>query len=124
MTHIAATQLFRWETIPKERLNDLLERRMITGEHIMLTHLYMKKGAIVPMHQHKNEQLSYLVEGKIKFWVESEENPPITVQKGEVLHLPSNVPHGVEAVEDSLAIDIFSPPRQDWLDGTDDYLRK
>ena len=124
MTDTGKTQLFRWNEIPREKLNDLLERQMITGERVMLTHIYMKKGAVVPMHQHENEQLSYLLEGKLRFWVGSEEDPPVIVQAGEVLHLPSNVPHRAEAVQDSLAIDIFSPPRQDWLDGTDDYLRR
>ena len=124
MTDTGKTQLFRWNEIPREKLNDLLERQMITGERVMLTHIHMKKGAVVPMHQHENEQLSYLLEGKLRFWVGSGEDPPVIVQAGEVLHLPSNVPHRAEAVQDSLAIDIFSPPRQDWLDGTDDYLRR
>ena len=124
MTDTGKTQLFRWNEIPREKLNDLLERQMITGERVMLTHIYMKKGAVVPMHQHENEQLSYLLEGKLRFWVGSEEDPPVIVQAGEVLRLPSNVPHRAEAVQNSLAIDIFSPPRQDWLDGTDDYLRR
>lgn len=124
MTETGKTQLFKWDQIPREKLNNLLERQMITGDRVMLTHVYMKKGAVVPMHQHENEQMSYLLEGRLRFWVGSEEDPPLIVQAGEVLHLPSNVPHKAEAVEDSLAIDVFSPPRQDWLDGTDDYLRR
>ena len=124
MTETGKTQLFKWDQIPREKLNNLLERQMITGDRVMLTHVYMKKGAVVPMHQHENEQMSYLLEGRLRFWVGSEEDPPLIVQAGEVLHLSSNVPHKAEAVEDSLAIDVFSPPRQDWLDGTDDYLRR
>ncbi len=123
MNNIHKTQLFRWNEIPREKLNNLLERQIINGERIMLTHIYLKKGAIVPTHQHENEQLSYILKGKLKFWVGQEMDQTYTVRDGEVLHLPSGVFHGAEAIEETLSIDIFSPPRQDWLDGSDNYLR-
>ena len=120
-THKA--QQFKWEDMPKEKLNDLIDRRMITGEKVMLTHVYLKKGAVVPMHAHANEQITYILEGKIKFWIESDDAESITLGPGEVLTLPSNLPHKAEALEDTLDVDIFAPPREDWLNKDDDYLR-
>lgn len=113
----------RWEDMPKEQVSDLLDRRIITGEHIMLTHVYLKKGCIVPQHSHHNEQFTYILEGALRFWIGKEEEECI-VRVGEVLHIPSGVLHKAEALEDTLDVDIFSPPRQDWLDKTDDYLRR
>ena len=113
----------RWEDMPKERLSDVLERRLITGDRMMLAHVYLKKGAIVPRHSHENEQITYILEGGLRFWIGADEAQVIDVLAGEVLHIPSHVPHKAEALEDTLDVDIFSPPRQDWLDKTDDYLR-
>jgi quercetin dioxygenase-like cupin family protein len=114
----------RWEEMPKEKLSNFIDRRMITGDKAMLTHVYIKKGGIVPLHHHENEQITYILEGALKFWVGSEDAEPIIVRAGEVLVLPSNLPHKAEALEDTLDVDIFTPPRQDWLEGTDDYLRQ
>lgn len=114
----------RWEDMPKERLSDFIDRRMITGVKAMLTHVYIKKGGVVPLHHHENEQITYILEGALKFWVGSEDAEPVVVRAGEVLVLPSNLPHKAEALEDTLDVDIFTPPRQDWLEGTDDYLRQ
>jgi quercetin dioxygenase-like cupin family protein len=111
---------FRWEDIPKEPVNDRLDRRIITGEQAMVTQVFLKKGCVVPEHRHVNEQLTYIVSGALKFFVEGQE---IIVRAGEVLHIPSNVPHAAVALEETLDMDIFAPPRQDWLAGTDDYLR-
>jgi quercetin dioxygenase-like cupin family protein len=86
--------------------------------------VYLKKGCIVPLHSHENEQLTYILEGALRFWIGSEDAEPIVVGVGEVLHIPSNVPHKAEAIEDTLDVDIFSPPRQDWLDKSDAYLRQ
>jgi quercetin dioxygenase-like cupin family protein len=110
--------------MPKERVNDQLDRRLITAERMMLAHVYLKKGAIVPLHSHENEQLTYILEGALKFWIGSEAGETLVVRAGEVLVIPSNVPHKAEAVEDTLDVDIFCPPRQDWLDKTDAYLRR
>jgi len=115
---------YRWKDIPEEPLSDLLSRRLITGDRMMLAHVYLKKGCVVPRHSHENEQLTYILEGGLRFWIGGDESQVIDVMAGEVLHIPSHVPHKAEALEDTLDVDIFSPPRQDWLDKTDDYLRK
>lgn len=114
----------RWDDLEKERLNDRIGRRMITAERAMLTHVYLDRGAVVPMHSHENEQITYVLEGALRFWIRDEDSEPIDVRAGEVLVLPSWVPHKAVALEDTLDVDIFTPPRQDWLDGTDDYLRR
>jgi quercetin dioxygenase-like cupin family protein len=115
---------YRWDSMRKERVSDMLERRLITGERMMLAHVYLKKGCIVPKHSHDNEQLTYILEGALKFWIGEDESEEITVSAGEVLHIPSNVPHKAEALEETLDVDVFSPPRQDWIEKTDDYLRR
>ena len=117
------TPLFRWNDMPREQVSSKLERRLITGERIMLAEVFLHKGCIVPLHQHENEQISHTLSGALRFWIGSEDGEQIVVRAGEVLHLPSNVPHKAEALEDTIAIDAFSPPRQDWLDKTDAYLR-
>lgn len=118
------TASYRWEDMPKERVTDLLERRLITSEKMMLTHIYLKKGCLVPQHSHENEQITYVLEGALRFLIGDDEKEEIVVRAGEVLVIPSNVVHQAEALEDTLDIDIFSPPRQDWLDKTDNYLRQ
>jgi len=111
---------YRWADIPEESLNPLLSRKLITGDRVMLAHVMLKKGSIVPAHQHENEQVTYILSGALEFLVQGKE---IVLREGDVLHIPSNVVHSAIALEDTLDLDIFSPPRQDWLDGTDDYLR-
>ena len=115
---------YRWDSMRKERVSDMLERRLITGDRMMLAHVYLKKGCIVPKHSHENEQLTYILEGALKFWIGEDSSEEITVRAGEVLLIPSNVPHKAEALEETLDVDVFSPPRQDWLDKKDDYLRR
>jgi len=123
---MAATSVrwFRWDQMPKEKVTDLLDRRLITGERMMLAHVYLRKGCIVPKHQHENEQLTYVLEGALRFWIGEDGKQELVVHAGEVLHIPSNLPHKAEAVEDTLDVDVFSPPRWDWLNGTDTYLRQ
>ena len=113
-----------WESIPIEELIALLSRRLVTGEKGMLAHVYLKKGAIVPLHSHENEQFTYILEGALKFLIGDDKSEEIIVRAGEVLHIPSNVPHEAEAIEDCLDLDIFVPPREDWLSGSDNYLRE
>jgi len=115
---------YRWDEMPKEQLTDVFSRRLITGDRIMLAHVYLKKGAIVPQHSHENEQITYILEGGLRFWIGEDEAQVVDVMAGEVLHIPPLVQHKAEALEDTLDVDIFSPPRQDWLDKTDDYLRQ
>ncbi len=124
MVQQQSVKWYRWDDMPKENVTEMLDRRLITGDRIMLAHVYLKKGAIVPRHAHENEQLTYILEGALRFWIGEDESETIDVRAGEVLHIPSNVQHKAEALEDTLDVDIFSPPRQDWLDKTDEYLRR
>ncbi|MDQ3697556.1 MAG: cupin domain-containing protein [Gemmatimonadota bacterium] len=116
--------LYRWDDVPRERVSSLLDRKLITGDRMMLAHVFLKKGCIVPRHAHENEQLTYILEGSLRFWLGEDESEELVVAASEVLHIPSNLPHKAEALEDTLDVDIFSPPRQDWLDKTDAYLRR
>lgn len=118
----ASVRFFRWEDMPRERVTDMLERRIITGDGMMLAHVYLQKGCIVPKHQHVNEQLTYIISGALRFHIGEDGAEEIVVAAGEVLHIPSNVWHQAEALEDTLDVDVFSPPRADWLDGTDSYF--
>jgi quercetin dioxygenase-like cupin family protein len=121
---MSQTKHYRWDEMPKERVSPTLERRLISGERVMLAHVYLAKGCIVPKHSHENEQITYILEGALKFWIGEDGKEEIVVRPGEVLHIPPNVPHKAEALSDTLDVDIFSPPRADWLAKTDDYLRK
>ena len=114
---------YRWEDLPQEALNPLLRRRLISTERMMIAHVYLEQGCIVPRHEHENEQLTYILEGTLRFWLGEDESDVVDVAAGEVLHIPAHVPHKAEALEDTLDVDVFHPPRQDWLDGTDTYLR-
>ena len=113
----------RWDRIPEEPLKGTITRRLVTGERMMIAHVYLKKGDDVPRHSHENEQLTYILQGALQFWFGANDERELTVRAGEVLVIPSNVPHRALALEDTLDVDVFSPPRQDWLAGTDAYLR-
>src|ERR1051326_4211015 len=93
---------YRWEEMPREQVTDMLDRRLITADQMMLAHVYLKKGAIVPRHSHHNEQLTYILEGGLRFWIGEDESQVIDVMAGEVLHIPSLVQHKAEALEDTL----------------------
>ena len=112
---------YTWDEMEKEVMNDKLARRFVTGEKAMLAQIFLKKGALVPTHQHESEQITYILEGALLFRLEGKE---VTVGKGQVLLIPSNVPHSAEALEDTLDLDVFSPIRQDWIDKNDAYLRR
>ncbi|MFQ5536305.1 MAG: cupin domain-containing protein [Gemmatimonadota bacterium] len=116
----------RWDDIPREKVTDEIHRRVFTGDRMMIAHVYLDKGAIVPTHAHENEQLTYILEGALHFWIGDphDEVEEVVVRAGEVLFIPANVPHKAEALEDTFDVDVFSPPRQDWLDGTDSYFRE
>jgi quercetin dioxygenase-like cupin family protein len=114
----------RWSDIPAEALNPLLDRQFITGEQAMFSRIILRKGCVVPLHSHPNEQISYIVEGALRFLLgESEAAREYIVRAGDVLVIPGNVPHTAEALEDTVDFDIFSPPRQDWIAKNDSYLR-
>ncbi len=114
-------QLFSWETVKKEVMNPRLWRKVISGEKAMVAQVFIAKDGVVPTHHHESEQISYIVEGALKFELEGKE---VVVRSGEVLLIPSNVPHRAVALEDTMDFDIFSPIRIDWLTGKDDYLRR
>lgn len=114
-------QHLRWDAIELEPLNPLLARQFVVGDQIMLARVLLKKGAVVPMHSHINEQATYILEGNLRFTIEGRE---YQVRAGEVLLIPSNLPHAAVALEDTVDLDVFTPPRQDWIAKTDAYLRE
>ena len=110
----------RWKEVELERLNPLIERQMVVGDQLMVARVLLAKGAHVPLHSHHNEQVTYILEGALKFGLNGEE---VVVRAGEVLCIPPNVPHQAVALEDTVDLDIFTPPREDWIAKTDAYLR-
>ena len=121
MAH-APTPHVVWDDLPWEKVTDKISRRLVTSERMMMAQVFLEKGAVVPTHHHENEQLTYILEGSLRFHVGEDPVREVVVSAGEVLVLPANVPHRAEALEDTLDLDVFSPPRQDWLDGTDSYF--
>ena len=115
---------YRWDDLPREELNPLLGRRLVTGGDMMIAHVYLKQGCIVPKHAHHNEQLTYVLEGCLRFRLGDDGAQVVDVNAGEVLCIPRNLPHEAEALADTLDVDVFNPPREDWLDGSDAYLRR
>jgi quercetin dioxygenase-like cupin family protein len=111
---------YKWDEVPLEVLSEKISRKIITAERTMVAMIYIKKGGVVPMHHHENEQISYMIEGVLEFDIEGKK---VELQKGGVLTIPSNVPHSATALDDTVSMDIFTPPRQDWLTGQDAYLR-
>lgn len=116
-------QHYRWDDLPAERLKGTLTRRMITGTSMMIAEVRFAKGDSVPKHSHHNEQLTYITAGALHFKLGADGEHEVTVRAGEVLVIPSNTPHEAYALEDTIDIDVFSPPREDWLSGTDAYIR-
>jgi quercetin dioxygenase-like cupin family protein len=121
MTAAAKMKYIPWKTVEREQLNPLIDREMLVGDKVMLARVLMKKGAHVPLHHHHNEQVTYILEGALKFAIDGKE---IVVRAGEVLCIPPHMPHEAWALENTVDLDIFDPPREDWLNKTDDYLRK
>jgi quercetin dioxygenase-like cupin family protein len=121
-SYVAVThEHYTWDKIDKEVLNPHISRKIITGEKAMVAQVFLGKGAVVPEHHHESEQITYILEGALEFEIEGRQ---IVVSAGEVLRIPSHVPHRAVALEDTLDLDIFSPIRTDWLTGQDDYLRR
>jgi quercetin dioxygenase-like cupin family protein len=120
MSTQTAPKYIPWNQVEREKLNDLIDREMVVGDKLMLARVFLKKGAHVPEHHHHNEQVTYILEGALKFAIDGKE---IVVRAGEVLCIPSNMPHEAWALEDTLDLDVFTPPREDWLNKADDYLR-
>lgn len=114
-------KLVQFEKMPSEELSDKVSRQYVYGKEAMLARFVFKKGAIIPEHHHPSEQITYILKGSVKVTIEGKE---IIVRAGEVLIIPPNVPHRFEALEDTIDLDVFSPPREDWIKGTDTYLKK
>ena len=119
----ALVHRYRWDDMPAEQLKKGLSRKLITGERMMIAHVYFESGEEVPRHSHENEQLTYILSGALRFWFGAQDEQEVTVRAGEVVVIPSHLPHRAVALEKTLDVDVFCPPRQDWLSGTDAYLR-
>jgi quercetin dioxygenase-like cupin family protein len=107
----------RWDEIALEKITEMISRKIVSGERQMLAQIYLKRGALVPMHSHESEQMTYILQGSLRFLVDGEE---VVVREGEVLHIPSRLPHQAEALEDTLELDVFSPVRAEWMDAVDE----
>ena len=118
-----AAKHYRWAEIPTEQMRGSITRKLVTSERMMIAHVYLKQGDEVPLHSHENEQITYILSGALRFWLGGNGAEHVTVRAGEVLVIPSGLPHRALALEDTLDLDVFCPPRQDWLEGTDAYLR-
>lgn len=125
---MSTVRKYNWNDIPHEQLTPLLSRKLITGERLMIAQVFLATGSIVPAHDHHNEQITYIVSGCLRFWIGEHADAPgdvfVDVHGGEVLTIPGGVRHRAEALEDTLDVDVFNPPRQDWLDGSDAYIRE
>ena len=111
---------FAWDAAPVEQLSDRIGRQMLNGDAMTLARIILASGAAVPEHEHENEQIATVVSGRLRFWLAGEET---LLGPGESLLIPGHVPHGVEALEDSVVLDVFAPRREDWIRGDDAYLR-
>lgn len=120
----ADAQHYTWSQMPAEPLKGGMSRRLISTERIMIAHVYLTKGDEVPRHAHHNEQITYILEGALQFWLGAQGERELIVRAGEVLVIPPHLPHRALALEDTLDVDVFNPPREDWLNGSDAYLRR
>lgn len=121
-----AAKFKRWDDIPIEAMNPDIGRQFVVGTGTMLARIFLRAGGLVPRHSHANEQITYVLEGALRFrlWEGNDQEPrEVTVHAGEVLCIPPNLPHEALAMEDTVDLDVFNPPRQDWIEGTDAYLR-
>lgn len=119
----AAARHLCWNDMPAEPLKGGISRRWVATERLMIAHVYFKKGDDVPSHSHENEQMTYILEGALHFWLGADERRELTVRAGELLVIPSYLVHRAVALEDTLDVDVFNPPRRDWIEGSDAYLR-
>jgi quercetin dioxygenase-like cupin family protein len=116
--------LHRWSDLPLESMRGSITRRMVSTERMTIAHVYLKKDDDVPRHSHENEQITYILSGALEFWLGADDEQHVVVRAGEVLVIPPHLPHRALALEDTLDVDVFNPPRQDWINRTDDYLRR
>ena len=109
---MTSARLHRWDEISLDKITEMVSQKIVTGEREMVAQVYLKRGTLIPMHAHDSEQMTYILQGALRFLVEGEE---IIVREGEVLHIPSRIPHQAEALDDTFELDVFSPIRQDWV---------
>jgi quercetin dioxygenase-like cupin family protein len=112
-----SVRLHRWDEIALQKITEMMSQKIIAGERQMLAQIYLKRGALIPMHSHESEQMTYILQGALRFVVDGEE---IVLREGEVMHIPANVAHQAEALEDTFELDVFSPVRADWMTELDD----
>jgi quercetin dioxygenase-like cupin family protein len=110
---MTTVRVHRWDEIALDKITEMISQKIIAGEREMLAQIYLKRGALVPMHAHESEQMTYILQGALRCLVGGEE---ILVREGEVLHIPSGTPHQAEALEDTFELDVFSPVREDWVE--------
>ncbi len=110
---MTTVRVHRWDEIALDKITEMISQKIIAGEREMLAQIYLKRGALVPMHAHESEQMTYVLQGALKCLVGGEE---LLVREGEVLHIPSGTPHQAEALEDTFELDVFSPVREDWVE--------
>jgi quercetin dioxygenase-like cupin family protein len=116
-------KVYVWDDVALEQMAGTITRRFVHSDDLMIAQITLPKGNIVPAHRHHNEQVTYMISGALRFLFGEEQDQEITVRAGEVLFIPSNLLHSAEAIEDTFELDVFNPPRQDWIDGSDAYLR-
>ena len=124
MPRLTDAVLMNWDDMEWETVTDKIRRKLVTANEMMIAHVFLDKGAVVPKHSHHNEQLTYILSGALHFKLGEDQSREVIVRAGEVLAIPANLPHEALALEDTLDVDIFTPPRADWLDGSDNYFHK
>jgi len=117
-------QKLNWNEVSEEVVNPSMTRKMIWGEKLMIARMKFKNGFVVPLHHHVHEQVTQVISGKMRFWFGENKEQVMELEAGEVVVIPSNLPHEALMIGDVEEVDTWSPPRQDWIDKTDDYLRK
>ena len=116
-------QTIDWDSVPLESVNDSMQRRIVTGELMTVARIYFKDGFVVPRHSHHNEQITQVIKGTLRFRFGEKGEREVDVNAGGVVVIPAHLPHEAVAIGDVEEMDMWAPRRDDWLDGTDDYLR-
>ncbi len=116
--------MINWAAVPTETVNDSMKRRIVTGEKLMIARMNFKDGFLVSLHSHMHEQVTQVVSGRMRFWFGANKEKTMDLGPGDVVVIPSDLPHEALMIGDVEEIDTWAPPRQDWLDGSDHYLRK
>ena len=113
-----------WSDVPVEQVNNKMKRQMVYGDQVMISRIAFEDGCVIPLHHHENEQITQVVSGKMRFWLGADKSQVLELEAGDTIIIPGNLPHEAVTIGAVIEIDTFAPPRQDWIDGTDDYLKK